>query len=248
MSFFELLERGLLLQEGTDIRLFFLWYLAAAAVSYLLGSVNTAVLVSQWFYHDDIRKYGSKNAGMTNMFRVFGKKAGFLTLAGDALKAFLSVLLASVFLGKHFGAPYVAAFFCAFGHVFPVFYGFKGGKGVIVAAVSILFIDPLVFLFVAIVFALMFFTTKIVSLSSITAALLYPLISSCFPKNNFIVSVVFSLALGVFVVVMHKDNIRRLWNKEECPVAFGKKKKEEPAPAVSKKRSLVDDEENDETN
>ena len=119
--------------------------------------MNTAVVVSKLFYHDDIRKHGSKNAGMTNMFRVFGKKAGFLTLAGDFLKAFLAVFVTKILFGGHFGAPYVAAFFCAFGHIFPVFYGFKGGKGVLIAAVSILFLDPLVFLLVAAVFALMFF-------------------------------------------------------------------------------------------
>lgn len=249
MNFFELLERGLMLREGTDLRFFFLWYLVVAAASYLLGSVNTAVVVSKLVYKDDVRRHGSKNAGMTNMFRVFGKKAGFLTLGGDFLKAFLAVFVTMILFGSHFGAPYVAAFFCAFGHIFPVFYGFKGGKGVLIAAVSILFLDPPVFLLVAAVFALMFFTTRVVSLSSITAALLYPLISSCFPKNNFIVTTVFSLALGVFVVVMHKDNIRRLWNKEEPRVEFGKKKKAaEDQPAVEEKRSLLDDGDEDETN
>ncbi len=246
MNFWDLIHQGLFLRPGMDLRWLFLGYFVVIAVSYLLGSVNTAVLVSKLVYHDDVRKHGSGNGGMTNMFRVFGKKAGLLTLGGDLFKTFLAVGFAYVFLGKLWGGPYLAGFFCVFGHVFPVFYGFRGGKGVLAAAIALLMTDPLTFLFTAIVFALMFFTTKIVSLSSITAAVMFPLIASCFPQNQFIVSTVFSLALGVFVVVMHKDNIRRLLNKEEKRVEFGKKKKEGEASSEEKKHSLLEEDENEE--
>ena len=226
MGFFELLDKGLILREGSDIRWLILGYAAVAVISYLIGSVNTAVIVSCALYKKDIREFGSKNAGMTNMFRVFGKKAGILTFVGDALKALVSVLIAAVIVGRLAGGPNVAGFFCVAGHVFPLYYGFKGGKGVLVSAVTILFIDPVVFVFVMAVFALMFFATHYVSLASITAAALYPLINSVFrASNQFIVQTVFSLGLAIFVIVMHKDNIRRLMDGEEPRTYLGKGKK-----------------------
>lgn len=248
MDFWQLLQRGLFLQPGMDLRWLFLGYFLVIAVSYLLGSVNTAVLVSKLVYGDDVRKHGSGNGGMTNMFRVFGKKAGLLTLAGDLLKTFLSVGFAYIFLGSNLGGPYLAGFFCVFGHVFPIYYRFKGGKGVLAAAMTLLMVDPVTFGVAALIFALMFFTTKIVSLSSITAAVMFPLVSYAFHPQQFIVSVVFSLGLSLFVVVMHKDNIRRLLNREEKPITLGKKKpKKEEEPKEEPKRSLLEEDE-DETN
>lgn len=222
MGFFELLDKGLILREGTDIRWVLAGYLACAVIAYLLGSVNTAVIISRRLCKNDVRALGSGNAGMTNMFRVFGKKAGVLTLAGDSLKALLSVLIGALIVGRIYGGPAVAGFFCVTGHVFPLYFGFRGGKGVLVSAVTILFINPVVFLAVMGVFALMFFATHYVSLASVTAAALYPLINSAYSK--WIVDVVFSLGLAVFVIVMHKDNIRRLMDGEEPRTYLGKKK------------------------
>ncbi|MBQ9544271.1 MAG: glycerol-3-phosphate 1-O-acyltransferase PlsY [Clostridia bacterium] len=222
MGFFELLDKGLILREGTDVRWLFAGYLLCAVVAYLLGSVNTAVIVSKLVYKQDVRDLGSKNAGMTNMFRVFGKKAGILTLIGDSLKSFLSVFIAALIVGRIYGGPAIAGFFCVTGHVFPLYYGFRGGKGVLVSAITILFINPIVFLAVMGVFALMFFATHYVSLASITAAALYPLINSAYSK--WIVDVVFSLGMAVFVIIMHKDNIRRLMDGNETKTYLGKKK------------------------
>ena len=225
MGFWELLDKGLILRAGTDIRWLFAGYLACAVVAYLLGSVNTAVVVSRLVYKKDVRTLGSGNAGMTNMFRVFGRKAGVLTLIGDSLKALLSVLIAALIVGRIYGGPAVAGFFCVTGHVFPLYYGFRGGKGVLVSAITILFIDPVVFLVVMGIFALMFFATHYVSLASITAAALYPLVSSAYSAaNKWIVNVVFSLGLAIFVIVMHKDNIRRLMDGTETKTYLGKKK------------------------
>lgn len=108
--------------------------LLIVAAAYLLGSLNFAIIVSKKLYGKDIRKYGSHNAGMTNMFRTFGKKAGFLTLAGDADKALVSVLLGRLLLGED--GAYLAGLFCILGHIAPAYYRFKGGKGVVVTAVT----------------------------------------------------------------------------------------------------------------
>ncbi len=192
--------------------------------SYLLGSINPAILISKKCYGYDIRDYGSGNAGMTNMFRTFGKKAGLATLAGDAGKALVAVVCAFAVLGSK--GQYIAGFFCMLGHSFPIFFRFKGGKGVIVSAITILFIDPLVFLVLVAIFALMFFATQIISASSITAAFFYPVVVYAFnlraPDPIFIT---FSLFIAFFVIAMHKENIHRLLNKTEKKFSFGDKKK-----------------------
>ena len=195
-----------------------------AVIGYLFGSINTAVIVSKKLYGKDVRNFGSGNAGMTNMFRAFDKKAGFLTLAGDELKAFLAVGIGYFALGDR--GSYVAGFFCLIGHSFPLFFQFKGGKGVVVSAITILFIDPLVFAILILIFGLMFFATRIVSASSITAAFFYPVIVYGFHRASpDLIYTAFSLFIGLFVIAMHRENIHRLINKEEKKVEFGKKKK-----------------------
>ncbi len=186
-----------------------------ALSSYLLGSINSAIIISKVFYGYDIRDYGSGNAGMTNMFRSFGKRAGLGTLGGDVLKALISVVLGFVLLG--IPGQYIAGFFCMIGHMFPVYFKFKGGKGVIVSAITILLIDPLVFLILVLIFGLMFAATQIISASSITAAFFFPLVVYAFNRNNpfNIVSLLFSFFMAFFVIALHKENIRRLLNKTE---------------------------------
>ncbi|MBR5295190.1 MAG: glycerol-3-phosphate 1-O-acyltransferase PlsY [Clostridia bacterium] len=200
---------------GSDV---FLWlgllFFAVAVASYLLGSINSAVIISKSIYGNDVRNFGSGNAGMTNMFRSFGKKAGFLTLGGDVLKALISVVLGFCLLGSP--GQYIAGFFCMIGHIFPIYFKFKGGKGVIVSAITILLIDPLVFLVLVLIFGLMFAATQIISASSITAAFFYPMVVYAFNfERPSIVYFLFSLLMAVFVIAMHKDNIHRLLNKTE---------------------------------
>ena len=185
-----------------------------ALSSYLLGSINSAIIISKVFYGYDIRDYGSGNAGMTNMFRSFGKRAGLGTLGGDVLKALISVVLGFVLLG--IPGQYIAGFFCMIGHMFPVYFKFKGGKGVIVSAITILLIDPLVFLILVLIFGLMFAATQIISASSITAAFFFPLVVYAFNYNNpSIVYFLFSFLMAAFVIAMHRENIQRLLNKTE---------------------------------
>ena len=190
-----------------------LFFLITAIVPYLLGSINSAIIISKKIYGYDVRDYGSGNAGMTNMFRSFGKKAGFLTLGSDVLKALISVVLGYVLLGG--AGQYMAGFFCMLGHMFPVYFKFKGGKGVIVSAITILLIDPLVFAVLVLLFALMFAATQIISASSLTAAFFFPLVVYAFNRPCKIEYLFFSLMISFFVIAMHKENIQRLLNKTE---------------------------------
>ncbi len=198
--------------------------LLTALIAYLFGSINTAIIVSKTIYGHDVRGYGSGNAGMTNMFRSFGKAAGFLTLGGDVLKALISVVIGFILLGGP--GQYVAGFFCMLGHMFPVYFKFKGGKGVIVSAITILLIDPLVFLTLVVIFALMFAATQIISASSITAAFFFPMVVYAFnsARPN-ILYLLFSLMMAAFVIAMHRENIHRILNKTEKKFTIKKDKK-----------------------
>lgn len=213
--------------EGKQVLLFsILFFFVIAISSYLLGSINSAVLISKTIYGYDVRDYGSGNAGMTNMFRSFGKKAGFLTLAGDALKALIAVVIGYVLLGGP--GQYMAGFFCMIGHMFPIYFKFKGGKGVIVSAMTILLIDPLVFAVLLVLFALMFAATQIISASSLTAAFFFPLVVYAFNASHPKISYIFfSMMISFFVIAMHKDNIRRLMNKTEKKFTIKKSDKKD---------------------
>lgn len=209
-----------LLPKGTTA-LFWLCVVLCAVVAYLLGSFNTAVAVSKGLYKKDVREFGSGNAGMTNMFRVLGKKAGILTALGDVLKALIAVALGFFVWGTD--GQYLAGFFCIIGHIFPVYFHFKGGKGVIVAAITVLLIDPLVFGVLVLIWGLMFFATKIISAASVTAAFFYPLVVSFFTEPGF--GVLFSFLIAFTVLFMHRENIKRMIRKEEKPFKMHKDEK-----------------------
>ena len=133
--------------------------LAAALQAYLLGSIDTGILVSKFIYHDDVRNHGSGAAGMTNMLRTFGKRAAAMTAAGDVLKGVLAVCIGRwlfTFLsGETFSAylgVYLAAILAVVGHLKPLYFGFKGGKGVLVAGGAILAVQPALIPFLLVIF------------------------------------------------------------------------------------------------
>ena len=136
--------------------------LAAAAQAYLLGSVDTGILVSKYLYHDDVRNHGSGAAGMTNMLRTFGKKAAALTAAGDVLKGVAAVCIGRWLFGflpadaavSPYLGVYLTAILAVVGHTKPVYFGFKGGKGVLVAGGAILAIQPILLPVLTVVFLL----------------------------------------------------------------------------------------------
>lgn len=208
--------------------------LLSAAAAYLLGSVDFGIVVSRVFYHQDIRKFGSGNAGMTNILRTFGKKAAALTLAGDMLKGSVSVWLAKYLICRI--APelpvlylaYTAAIFALLGHLFPLYFHFKGGKGVSVAAGAILAINIWILLPLVAVFLLVVITTRIVSLSSIVVAVGYPVVTCVYclvwgqNLGNPWINTLLAAVIGGIVVFMHRANIQRLRNGTEY--RFGTKK------------------------
>ena len=136
--------------------------LAAAAQAYLLGSIDTGILVSKCLYHDDVRNHGSGAAGMTNMLRTFGKKAAALTAAGDVLKGVAAVCIGRWLFGflpadaavSPYLGVYMTAILAVIGHSKPIYFGFKGGKGVLVAGGAILAIQPILLPFLTAVFLL----------------------------------------------------------------------------------------------
>ncbi len=214
-----------------------LYLLIPLLLSYLLGSINSAVFISKLFYREDIRKHGSGNAGLTNMLRVFGKKAALFTLLGDVLKTILAVTVTAVLT---FGFRYVNGFainpylymsglLCVVGHIFPIFYRFKGGKGVLCTAAFVALTTPYVFLGLIALFIFIVCVTKYVSLGSIVAGLLYPLVLIGgfrlvgFPALDFQITFS-SIILGLLILWCHRANINRLRRGEESRFSLKSKK------------------------
>lgn len=195
----------------------------AFLISYLIGSINFAILISKHYINDDIRNYGSKNAGMTNVLRTVGKKAAAYTVVGDTLKGFIPVFIFKMLflnyteLDPLIGA-YIAGYGAFLGHLFPIYYGFKGGKGILTGSGVMIAISPLVFVVLFIIFLIMTFITKIVSVGSICVALFLPLVFYLvqnyygdFKVEYFICTTIFALML----LFMHRGNIKRLLNGTE---------------------------------
>lgn len=200
-------------------------YILCALVAYALGSLNFGIIISKLVYKDDIRNYGSGNAGTTNMLRTYGKKAAIATILGDALKVVFAILIGNCLVGSLFYGGYVAGFFAVLGHVYPVYYKFKGGKGVVASAITILMLDWKVFLVVLGVFVIVVAIWKYISLGSILAAATYPMItyaaaiSSGRPGG---LDVVFAFILAMFVIILHRTNIQRLLEGRENKLSFKK--------------------------
>ncbi len=204
----------------------------SGAVAYFLGSVSFAIIVSKFVYKKDIRNFGSGNAGMTNMLRTFGKKAATLTMTGDVLKGVIAVALGRfIFVLSSFepvDGAYIAAFFAVLGHIYPIYFGFKGGKAVSVSTGAIVGINPLLIVPVLIVFAISFLATKMVSVGSICCAISYPIFTFLYYVylgylNEF--ALVASCLMGAIVIYLHRQNIKRILNGTEYK--FMQKKKNE---------------------
>lgn len=205
--------------------------------SYLFGSLNSAIIVCRLLKKKDIRDYGSNNAGLTNVLRVFGKGPAIVTLLCDLAKGVIAVVVCRLVVHNVFDVVlfndvkfigYIAGFFVMLGHIFPVFYGFHGGKGVLIAATTLIAIDPLTCLFSVTVFAILLAATKYVSVGSICAAASYPLftfIDQQFLNSNadaVLPNTLVAACIGALIIYMHKPNIKRLINGTENK--FGKKK------------------------
>lgn len=197
--------------------------LITALAAYLLGSINSAVLVSRLLRQDDIRSKGSGNAGTTNIWIAYGRKAGILTAVGDLLKAIAAVLTARFLFGFStnglpFDPGYLAGLFVLIGHVFPVFFSFKGGKAVMPAVGVIMVVDPIVFaLLVAAAFAV-FFAFRKISVVSLACALILPLATVLIrlvQHEAFLYQLGFTAVYSLIVVFAHRQNIQRLLRGQE---------------------------------
>lgn len=212
--------------------------LAAAAQAYLLGSVDTGILISKYLYHDDVRSHGSGAAGMTNMLRTFGKKAAAMTAAGDVLKGVAAVCIGRWLFGflpdnaavSPYLGVYMTAILAVVGHSKPIYFGFKGGKGVLVAGGAILAIQPILLPFLAAIFLLCLVPTGMVSLGSIAMAASYPVLTLIYglirglPAGDLIVCVAGASVMAVMVIWMHRANIQRI--REGKEYRFGHKHKQ----------------------
>lgn len=209
--------------------------------AYLFGSINSSIIISKVLYRDDIRKHGSGNAGMTNMLRTYGKGAAGLTLLGDMLKTGLAILLGAILFGFNYaggismgdGMCYVAGLFAVIGHIFPIYYGFKGGKGVLATATMALILSPLPFAILLVLFIIIVWISKYVSLGSVTVAILYPIMlhgffTVMFSDVQYTMPglVAFStIALAIIIVWCHRGNLDRISKGTERKISFKKKPK-----------------------
>ena len=202
-------------------------YIAVAVIAYLIGSINFSVIISTRMAGFDLREKGSGNAGTTNVLRTVGKKAAAITLICDILKGVISILIAKLISNiwqDLDGALLVqlAGIFVVIGHTFPVFFKFKGGKGVATSLGVLLTLNWQIGL-ICLVFALVLIAlTRMVSVGSIAAAILYPVLT-IFISQNYIVPgsyIISSIILAVLIVFNHRSNVKRLLTGTENKISF----------------------------
>ena len=199
--------------------------------AYLIGSIPTAVWVGKIFYNKDVREYGSGNAGATNTFRVLGVKAGIPVLIVDIFKGWLSVKLPYFFdtgmfahTSSFINFQLVLGLAALLGHIFPIYAGFRGGKGIATLLGIIIALDFQGALFAISVFLVVLATTRYVSLSSMLAAMSFPLYIIAIEKNPYLSITIFSLFIAILVLITHQKNIERLLRGEESKI-FSKTEK-----------------------
>jgi glycerol-3-phosphate acyltransferase PlsY len=207
-----------------------LHFVIFGCLAYLFGSIPTAVWVGKRFFGLDVRDHGSKNAGATNTFRVLGKKPGIIVLLVDVLKGLLAVFLPQIFLStiidynELINLKIIAAIFVILGHVFPLFAGFKGGKGVATSLGVIFALHPPAAFICLGIFLIVFLISHFVSLGAIITAISFPLIIIYVFEETSLSLIVFAIVIGIAVVVTHKKNIKRLIDGCENKMYLIKKK------------------------
>lgn len=219
-------------------------FLLVAMISYLIGCINSSIVVTRLFKSsDDIRNIGSGNAGFTNVLRTMGAKMAVITFFGDFMKGVASVAMSSWITSWFFSkndfpeiftfTAYISALMCVVGHIYPCFFGFRGGKGILTTWSATLLVDWRVFCVLITVFIIVLIISKIISLSSIVAAISYPIstflfsyFSYCESKNASIWTCLFptliSTLISTIIVIRHKSNICRLLNGTEKKLSIHK--------------------------
>lgn len=202
-----------------------------ALVSYLLGSVSFAVIVSRIGAKDDVRNHGSGNAGMTNILRSYGKKMAAFTAIGDFGKGVIAVALGRIIFSlagiQGIDAGYIAGLFVILGHLYPLFFGFKGGKGVLTSLGAAVIVSPIPFLVIAGIAIPTVFAVKIVSLISVIGFALYPFVVVAVDlllDKPFLGELIFALVVSGLGIWKHRGNIQRL--RAGTEYKFGQKNKD----------------------
>lgn len=193
--------------------------LGCVAIGYLFGSINCGILISKIFGRD-VRKSGSGNAGTTNMIRTFGKKAGIITFIGDFLKATVALILCRIVFGVE--GAFIGGIACILGHAYPLYFGFKGGKGVVCIAAMGLFTDPLSLAIMLVIFTAILLGFKMVSFASVMSMLIYPFIISFIYGPG--IWFIYALIAAAIVIFLHRKNIVRIFNHTESKIGQKKKK------------------------
>jgi len=195
-------------------------------LAYLFGAFNAALWFGKWFHKIDIRQHGSKNAGATNLLRIVGWKTAFPAFLIDAAKSFFAVKLATFqniweVQSEAFMIWQIAlGMLAVFGHISPVFSGFKGGKGVASLLGMVIALHPLAALSAFGVFVISLVLTKIVSISSMFAGMSFPFILFFLFNESHNSLLVFSVFAAILLLISHKKNIKRLLNREEKRISF----------------------------
>lgn len=208
-------------------------YVLTALIAYLIGSFNMAIIISKYHKSSDIREHGSGNAGMTNMLRIFGRRAATWTFVGDFLKGAIVVFVAREignYLHMNLDLAYIASLFVMLGHIYPVYFKFRGGKGIATALGAMFVLNWIAFVTIAVGIIPMVFIIKIVSAVCLCGASLYPVLNFVvllLQGKNFFGEVVpytfMSLLMALLVFYAHRENIKRLRNGTEP--SFGSRKK-----------------------
>ena len=200
-------------------------------IMYVIVAISFSVIISKKMAGFDVREKGSGNAGSTNVLRTVGKKAGALTLLGDCLKGVVAVLVAyvvAIIMKDSINGALliqIAGVAVILGHTFPIFFGFKGGKGV-ATALGIILVTNWNIGLICLVFALVLMVlTKMVSLGSVGAAVLFPVLVTFMPHNAYLIDgsyIIYSIILAVFVIYNHRANVKRLLTGTENKLDFSK--------------------------
>ena len=204
-----------------------------AVCAYLLGSLSFAIIVSKVTLGKDIRNYGSGNAGLTNAYRTMGAGKTLFVLLGDIAKGAAAVSIGMILAGPV--GKLVAGIFVILGHMFPVYFGFRGGKGVLVGAVMLLLFDWRIFLIACVLFFGAVFATRWISLGSILGAVSFPITTFFFYRDPVLTAMAFGMAVAV--IFMHRPNIMRMLHGEENKFSFKSKKTIEESSSDGEERA-----------
>lgn len=192
----------------------------ATVMGYLLGSINASIIISKK-QGKDIREMGSGNAGATNTLRSLGKGAAAITLIADILKGVIAVLLARLIFGNVPGADIIAGAGAVLGHNFPIYYGFRGGKGVLTSFAVALVLQPVAALIALLIGVIVIALTRYVSLGSLCGAAALPVLCAFFCGKN-VGLMAFMTGLAILVILRHHKNIERLISGNERKLSFKK--------------------------